>query len=199
MTEKQISTEAAITAVMDDDGYGDCVDDATFLAIMSALPTGVTIVTTIGRDGTPRGLTCSAVCSLSKEPPLLLVCIHRHSSALQEIKHTGRFTVNFLRESREAISALFATPVDSRFESIEWARTDRFGLPWFPRDTTAHAECDLVQAIDAGDHTIVIGAIVSGKARDDSYPPLMYWRRRYSPWPADREEMNVAMASATEG
>lgn len=192
-------TEKNITQAIDDDGFGDCVDDATFLSIMSALPTGVTIVTTIDRDGAPRGLTCSAVCSLSKEPPMLLVCIHRHSSALREIVHTGRFTVNFLRESREAISALFATPVDSRFESIEWARTSRFGLPWFPRDTTAHAECDLVQTIDAGDHTIVIGAIVSGKARDDSYPPLMYWRRRYSPWPDGKHDVGVVMASATEG
>lgn len=198
MTEMQ-PVPAASPRGSDDAGVraGDCVDDATFRAIMSALPTGVTIVTTIGRDGAPLGLTCSAVCSLSQEPPMLLVCIHRRSGALREIRHTGRFTVNFLRESREAISALFAAPVDDRFESVEWARTDRFGLPWFPRDTTAHAECDLVRAIDAGDHTIVIGVIVSGRARDDGYPPLMYWRRRYGPWPADRDEIDLA--TATEG
>ena len=63
---------------------------------MSAFPTGVAVVTTLDAEGGPRGLTTNALCAVSAEPPLLLVCVDRESRTLPALLHSGRFVVNFL-------------------------------------------------------------------------------------------------------
>src|ERR687887_268194 len=80
------------------------VDKATFFAIMGAFPTGVTIVTALDADGAPRGLTSNAVCSVSAEPPLLLVCVDKNSNTLPALRHSRRFVVNYLRAERNELA-----------------------------------------------------------------------------------------------
>jgi flavin reductase (DIM6/NTAB) family NADH-FMN oxidoreductase RutF len=174
------------------------VDPQTFRSIMSAFPSGVTVVTTVDGDGRPMGVTCSAACSVSQDPPLLLVCLHRASSVLTALVAGGGFVVNFLRDNREDTSALFASRSDDRFASVLWEPSPHSGLPWLPLDTVAHAECRVVRTVEAGDHTVVFGAIVHGDAHD-ARGPLMYWRRRYGGWPAEEDTMAVALTHATEG
>lgn len=177
----------------------NCVDDSTFLSIMGAFPTGVTVVTTLDEQGRPCGLTCSAACSLSKTPPLLLVCVHNHSSVLKAILHGRQFMVNFLRDKRESTSSLFASQQEDRFTSVNWRPSRRGGLPLLPLDTIAYAECSVVGAIEAGDHTVLIGAIVDGQAQEDVPGPLMYWSRQYMSGPADEDAFAAALTLATEG
>jgi flavin reductase (DIM6/NTAB) family NADH-FMN oxidoreductase RutF len=178
---------------------GACVDAATFRSIMSAFPSGVTVVATLDAAGRPVGVTCSATCSVSLDPPLLLVCLHRHSRVLGALLDRGQFIVNFLRGNREGTSSLFASSAENRFASVVWQPSPRGGLPLLPVDTIAHAECEVASAIDAGDHVIVIGAIVDGHAHDDTFGPLMYWRRRYGRWPAEEDTMTIALTLAAEG
>src|SRR2546423_12069348 len=85
------------------------VDKATFFAIMGAFPTGVTIVTALDADGAPRGLTSNAVCSVSAEPPLLLVCVDTRSQTLPALQCSGRFVVNYLLAERDGLANLFAS------------------------------------------------------------------------------------------
>lgn len=172
------------------------VDAQQFRAIMGALPTGVTVVTTLGPQGVPCGFTCSASCSVSQDPPLLLVCVNSHSRVLRAMLSTGAFAVNILRDSREWVSAHFASGADDRFSSVAWKATDQLGLPWLPDDTVAYAECQVHSATVAGDHTVVVGSVIGGDARQ-AREPLMYWRREYANWPLGESPYGITFA--TEG
>jgi flavin reductase (DIM6/NTAB) family NADH-FMN oxidoreductase RutF len=165
---------------------------------MGTLPTGVTVVTTLDADGQPLGMTCSAVCSVSMRPPMLLVCINRDSRVLDAILRRDAFLVNVLRDSREDVSTLFASPRPDRFEVARWRPSPVAGLPWIHRDTIAHAECRVASAITAGDHVVVMGVILGGDC-ETTATPLMYWRRRYAPWPAQHDDAAAAIMLAAEG
>lgn len=178
---------------------GACLDAGTFRSVMGAFPSGVTVVTTLGTDGVPLGVTCSATCSVSLDPPLLLVCLNRNSRVLGALVDRAQFIVNFLRDSRENTSSLFASSTTDRFASAVWQPSRRAGLPLLAADSIAHAECDVVGVIDAGDHTIVVGAAVDGNVHDDAIGPLLYWRRRYGRWPAEDDTRTVALTLAAEG
>ncbi|MFE4517228.1 flavin reductase CtcQ [Kitasatospora sp. NPDC056783] len=175
------------------------VDGPTFLSIMGALPTGVTVVTTLDQDGEPCGLTCSAACSVSKTPPLLLVCVNRDSRVLKALLERGEFAVNVLRGGGEATSARFASPVEDRFRGVRWEPGSAGGLPVMPADVVAHAECRVAAAVEAGDHTIVIGAVLAGGPRPGVSGPLMYWRRSYARWPVEEDPGTTALTLAAEG
>ncbi|TMB89549.1 MAG: flavin reductase family protein, partial [Chloroflexi bacterium] len=67
---------------------------------MSSFPSGVVVLTAFGQDGLPRGLTVSAFCAVSLEPPLALACIDKTSNTLPAVQHTGGFTANILAVGR---------------------------------------------------------------------------------------------------
>jgi flavin reductase (DIM6/NTAB) family NADH-FMN oxidoreductase RutF len=160
---------------------GTGVDKATFFAIMGAFPTGVTIVTTMDPDGTPRGLTSNAVCSVSAEPPLLLVCVDKRSNTLPGLRATRRFVVNYLHAGRDELANLFASKTPDKFENVNWRPAEN-GMPLLHSDTLAHAECTTVQEIDAGDHIVLLGQVDTGQPPVPASQPLMYFRRTYSTW-----------------
>src|SRR5919197_383121 len=118
------------------------VDRATFFALMSAFPSGVTIVTTLDEQGQPRGLTCTATCSVSAEPPLVLVCIDKRSSTLPALRHTRRFAINYLYAGRDELSNRFASRSPDRWRGVAW-RLTAHGVPWLYADSLAYAECCL--------------------------------------------------------
>lgn len=167
----------------------DFVDQPTFLSIMGSLASGVTIVATLTDESQPIGLTCSAACSVSREPPLLLVCIHRRSHVLKSILSKRIFTVNVLCAGRQRLSGVFASPgLPNRFASVDWRPGPRTGLPCLPGDCVALAECFVCSTVDAGDHTIVIGGVLAGQVTEEPREPLMYWRREYGSWRATRPQ-----------
>jgi flavin reductase (DIM6/NTAB) family NADH-FMN oxidoreductase RutF len=148
-----------------------------FCAIMGSFATGVSVVTAQDADGRPCGLTCSAVCSVSADPPLLLSCVRTPSSTLDAIRATGRFAVNFLSTDAQAVSARFASRHPDKFAEIRWRPGD-LGVPVL-EDTVAHAECSLHDLVPAGDHVIVLGRVVGGRAAPERFP-LGYWRGSYT-------------------
>jgi len=164
-----------------DTATGPAVDKATFFALMSAFPSGVTIVTTVDELGRPRGLTCTSVCSLSAEPPLVLVCVDRRSHTLGALRHAGRFVVNYLLAGRGDLSNRFATTDPDKFEHVAW-RPTAHGLPWLFADSLGSAECVIVQEVAGGDHVILIGRVESGQVPAPGTQPLVYFRRSYLSW-----------------
>jgi flavin reductase (DIM6/NTAB) family NADH-FMN oxidoreductase RutF len=162
------------------------VDRETFGEIMASYPAGVAIVTTVDMDGTPRGLTTTAVSSVSADPPLLLVCVDLMSRTLPALR-AGRFVVNFLREGRSELARLFATKRDDKFDLVTWRPSDT-GLPVLEADALAWAECATVHELEAGDHFILLGQIEAGaSAAHGEDAPLMYYRRSWGVWrPAPR-------------
>jgi flavin reductase (DIM6/NTAB) family NADH-FMN oxidoreductase RutF len=154
------------------------IDQQTFFGIMGAFPTGVTIVTALDATGHARGLTCNAVCSVSADPPLMLVCLERGSTTLPAIRHSQRFAVNYLAAGREDLARLFATKEPEKFGGVPWQPADN-GMPHLHQDSVALAECTLAQEIAAGDHVILIGQVEGGRPPEEGARPLLYFRRGY--------------------
>lgn len=156
----------------------DQVDLPTFRSVMGSLPTGVSVVTTVTADGRPRGLTCSAVCSVSASPPLLLVCVKHPSKTLEAIHASSVFAVNFLSAGMEDVARVFASPIPERFTDTPWSPGKRTGAPLLA-STVAQAECILTGSHLAGDHQILVGRLVHGDV-SPGRTPLAYWRTRFS-------------------
>ncbi|GAA1375919.1 hypothetical protein GCM10009612_73340 [Streptomyces beijiangensis] len=150
---------------------------ADFRGIMGSFASGISVVTTLDDDDRPHGLTCSAVCSVSADPPLLLSCVKTPSSTLDTLRKRGRFAVNFLDSQAREVSDLFASRSQDKFTGVQWRPGQAAGMPVLDR-TLAHAECEVHDVINAGDHAIVLGRMVGGGA-DASRFPLGYWRGSY--------------------
>lgn len=148
-----------------------------FREVMGHFATGVAVVTCDGSDG-PSGLTTSAVCSLSLDPVLLLVCLDDTSRTLPAIAAAGRFAVNLLREGQEALAATFASKVLMRekFEAVTHTVAD--GVPVLD-DALAWLACELRELLPRGDHTIVIGEVTALDA-DPGGRPLLYHRGSFT-------------------
>jgi flavin reductase (DIM6/NTAB) family NADH-FMN oxidoreductase RutF len=156
------------------------MDRATFFAIMGAFPTGVGIVTTLDGDE-PKGLTSNALCSVSADPALMLVCVDKNSNTLPALRKTQKFVVNYLAAGRGDLANVFASKEPDKFANVAW-RPAHNGMPWLHVDSIAHAECDITQEIEAGDHLIFLGQVVDGQPPAPGTKPLMYFRRSYSTW-----------------
>lgn len=164
------------------------MDKRTFFDIMGTAPATVTVVTTIGADGKPRGLTVGAVTSVSADPPSLLISLDHRSRSLQELRAAGRFAVNYLRGDRAEVSRRFAMPMADRFAGIAW-RPGTTGMPILYEDSLSWLECRIEQIIESGDHVVLIAAVEDGAAPPAGSRPLMYFRHRYEAWPGSVEDL----------
>ena len=152
------------------------IDFEGFRRVMGSFASGISILTTLD-SGEPLGMTCSAVCSVSADPPLLLACVKTPSSTLEAIRATGRFAVNFLDAAAAHLSQLFAGRTPDKFAQAPWTAGATTGQPIL-RDTVAHAECEVHDVLPAGDHVILLGRILGGHAEEERFP-LGYWRGAY--------------------
>jgi flavin reductase (DIM6/NTAB) family NADH-FMN oxidoreductase RutF len=157
------------------------MDRATFFAIMGAFPTGVGVVTSLDEHNQPRGLTSNALCSVSAEPPLMLVCIDRNSNTLPALRHSRKLVVNYLSAGRGDLANLFASKEPDKFQGVSW-RPANNGMPLLHTDIIAHAECDITDEIEAGDHYVLLAQVVDGQPPAPGTKPLMYFRRTYGTW-----------------
>jgi flavin reductase (DIM6/NTAB) family NADH-FMN oxidoreductase RutF len=157
------------------------MDSLRYREVMSAFPSGVVVLTAFADDGTPRGLTVSAFCAVSLEPPLALACIDKTSNTLPAVQRTGGFTANILATGREQLARRMATKLSDKFDGISWRRpAGQGGGPILEEDAAAYAVCTLKETIEAGDHWILIGLVIDGANRD-GVTPLIYRRRVYDP------------------
>lgn len=152
------------------------IDSATFRAVLGRFASGVTVVTMRDDDERDHGMTVSAFCSVSLEPPLVLVCLDHDASMRPLLVDGSAFVVNVLAEGQEALSRRFASPDDERFDGVGFTRGAR-GAPLLD-DALAHLECTVHARHEAGDHTIVIGRVESAVAREGT-GPLLYYRSGY--------------------
>ena len=136
----------------------------------SKFPTGVTIVTTVESNGTPRGLTANSFTSVSLDPPLLLVCINNSAASLPVFLEGRGFAINILAQSQKETSGLFATQRADKFEITPW-HNGEFGMPLID-NAVAWFECTVENHVEAGDHVILIGRIIDFNHHDDQ--PLGY-------------------------
>ena len=168
------------TASLDDDDGRSALDLEVFREVLSTFPAGVVIVTAIGADGTPAGLTISAFCSVSADPTLVLICIDRGSNTLAAVRAAGSFTVNILVEGREELAMRFASKRDDKFDGVSWRSPALAqGGPILDSDAASYLVCKIDSEIEAGDHQIFIGeAVEAGVQR--TRLPLLYHNRGFA-------------------
>ena len=146
-----------------------------FRSVMGHFATGVTVVTVATGEG-PVGMTANAVCSLSLEPLLLLVCFDNAARTLPAVRETGRFGVNVLGSDQEDLARLFASKRPEREKFAGVAHSVHDGIPVI-EGVLAWVGCRLERLIPGGDHTIGIGAVEAAEAGQGE--PLLWLRGSY--------------------
>lgn len=151
------------------------IDQAEFRRVMGHFASGVTVVT-VCHEGFCHGITVSSFCSLSLEPPLVLICIDRRYASHELIQQSGTFAVNILAEDGEWLSRHFASRETDKFAKVAY-HTGHNGVPVL-NDALASIECRLVNQFDGGDHSIFVGEVL-GMNADAEKRPLLYFRSGY--------------------
>ncbi len=145
-----------------------------FRAAMRQLASGVTIVTS-GSGPRRRGITATAVCSLSATPPALIVCMNKNSDCHQTVLSCGWFGVNVLAAEHEPLAQRFAGRGQvrgaARFLEGEWTELSS-GAPVL-RGAVATFDCVLHESLDGGTHSILVGQVIAARA-DSDRPALLY-------------------------
>ena len=143
-----------------------------FRAALSRFISGVTVVTTLGKDNRPAGITVSAFSSVSLDPPLVLACIDKRASLHDHLTEGRFFAVNILADDQQGVSQLFASKDEDRFDAARY----RWGVSGAPLLDGAIAciECRVVHAYPGGDHTIIVGEVESTCIAEQK--PLAYYR-----------------------
>jgi flavin reductase len=150
---------------------------ADYRNAMARLGAAVNIITTDGPAGR-AGFTASAVCSVSDEPPTLLVCLNRSASVYPAFKANGVLCVNVLAAGHQSLSALFGgkTPMDERFAAGQWSRKTT-GSPMLD-DAAVSFDCRVMHATSAGTHDVLfceaVAIAIGGAAQG-----LIYFDRKY--------------------
>jgi flavin reductase (DIM6/NTAB) family NADH-FMN oxidoreductase RutF len=146
-----------------------------FREVFGAFATGVAVVTSAGPTGA-GGMTASALCSLSLDPPLALVCFDNDARTLPIVREAGTFGVNVLSTRQESLAGVFASklPESEKLEGV--AHRVENGVPLI-EGSIAWAACELRELIPGGDHTIAIGEVVSMGLGEGE--PLLWYRGQY--------------------
>ncbi|MCK9541466.1 MAG: alpha/beta fold hydrolase [Novosphingobium sp.] len=152
------------------------VDPLTLRQALGCFATGVTILTTTAKDGTPVGLTANSFCSVSLDPPLILFCIDRKVSTLPVFEEADSFAVNVLHIGQQDLSDQFVRKGIDRFAGTGWERWE--SLAPIVQDSMASIECEKHQVLDGGDHRIFIGR-VREVLFDPSRDPLLFFQGKY--------------------
>ncbi|MQY13078.1 NADH-dependent flavin reductase [Streptomyces sp. RB5] len=158
---------------------------------MSRLAAGVVLVTaredaseelgdlTVGED---IGMTATAFLSVSLDPPLVMVSLRNGSRMDDLLDEQPLWGVSVLSESQRHIAGRFAMKgrISDRllFEDIPYARGSATGAP-LVRGALATLECRTEQRVVAGDHTLVIGRVLTAAVPSAEGGPLVYFRGRY--------------------
>jgi flavin reductase ActVB len=171
-----------------------------FVAAMRKVPTVVSVITSYV-DGRPWGLTVSAFCSVSADPPTIMVSLGRHTRTLADVSLAGRFGVSLLSDTQAHIAILAGQPLQPKYIDMhtpEWhlGSSSEYGWhgfgeageengiydPVVPSVSNArcHLSCTVSQVITVADHALVIGVVTDiAGPRADGSGPLLYHDRAF--------------------
>jgi|APCry1669188879_1035177.scaffolds.fasta_scaffold03357_5 flavin reductase (NADH)/flavin reductase len=153
-----------------------------FLRAMSSLAATVTVAAAASPTAGRTGATATAVCSLSTEPPMMVVCLNRDSSLAKMLRTTGWFSVNLLAAGQESIAVDFSGRTGLSGE-------ERFGPQWTAHHSgtpvltggVATCVCRIVNSMQHATHTVIIGEVHDVVMSDEKPPrPLLYHDRQFT-------------------
>lgn len=148
-----------------------------FRAAMARFAAGVVVVTTLDNGGLPRGFTASSFCSVSLNPPLILVCLANSADSFEAFDSCGHFAVSVLSPEHKSLAQQFATKGADKFASEGLSRTPG-GLPTVA-GALAELDCEVHARYPAGDHTILIGRVLDARLGEGAATAMVYYEREF--------------------
>lgn len=145
-------------------------DTRAFRNALGSYATGVAVITALGRDGSPAGLTINSFASVSLDPPLVLWSLSLYSPSLPIFQNCSHYAINVLAQGQQALSTRFAATQTDKFEGVAFT-PGAGGAPLLP-GCCAWFECRNEAHHAGGDHLIFVGQVESF-ARFDQ-PPLVF-------------------------
>ncbi len=141
---------------------------------MRRLAASVCLVTTLNEDGSRNGLTATAVCSMTAEPPTLLCCLKLTSNSYLAIEKAGAFAVNVLSTDDHAIADRFSSTLSGaeKFALGSWT-TLSTGSPVLT-SAIATFDCKLVNVVAVATHGILLGEVQALHLHAAGAKPLLY-------------------------
>jgi 3-hydroxy-9,10-secoandrosta-1,3,5(10)-triene-9,17-dione monooxygenase reductase component len=152
------------------------IDPKQFRNALGAFPTGVTVVTTLDRDGNKVGMTANSFNSVSLDPMLVLWSVAKSANAFDAFNSAEHFAIHILSESQQAVSSQFASKGVDRFEGVGHS-LGHGGVPVLD-DYCARFECDIEHRYEGGDHIILVGRVQAFDQQDKA--PLVFHAGRYA-------------------
>ncbi|MFB7332879.1 flavin reductase family protein [Streptomyces adustus] len=173
-------------------GHAEGVSNDEFRAAMARLAAGVVLVTAqeppldpddpTAPGGEDVGMTATAFLSVSLDPPLVLVSLRTGSRMDDLLDEQPCWAVSVLTEGQRHIAGRFAMKgrISDRllFADLPYVRGEVSGAPLLD-GALATLECRTEQRVTAGDHTLVIGRVLSARVPSTEGGPLLYFRGRY--------------------
>ena len=156
------------------------VDAPRFKTVMRKLAGTVAVFATASDEGL-HGMTATALCSVSADPPTVLIVVNRSARTHPHIHRKQAFTVNLLADDQLAVAELFAAKSDDPFAKVAHRRMAD-GCPII-EGAAGYLHCAVEQQHDVGTHTIFIGRLLDADA--GSAQPLVYQDGKYGHVEAD--------------
>jgi flavin reductase (DIM6/NTAB) family NADH-FMN oxidoreductase RutF len=155
-------------------------DPELFREVFGRFATGVAVITSAGTAGR-GGMTANALCSLSLDPLMVLVCFENRARTLPIVREAGHFAVNLLASDQANLAGVFASklPEAEKLDHVDHRLQD--GMPVID-GVLAWATCELRELIAGGDHTIAIGAVRSMGLGGGE--PLLWYAGQYHALPS---------------
>lgn len=155
------------------------VDERAFRQGMALLAGAVNVITTAGDDEPPAGFTATAVCSVSAEPPILLVCLNAASSVAPVFERATTLCVNTLGAAQDDVARLFGgkTPMDERFAAGKWHQGIT-GAPVLAGALVAF-ETRIVQRQPMGTHLVMFCQVNAVHPGNPACGASLYWNRAF--------------------
>jgi flavin reductase ActVB len=148
-----------------------------FRDAMAAFPSGVTIVTTTDSAGRWWGFTASSFCSVSMDPPLVLVCLANSAECYPVFREAEQWVIHVIRPDHADLAYTFATRGADKFAGDHFRSNGR-GLPVL-ESASAALHCLRFETRIAGDHTILLGQVVEVDYKGAESAPAIYFRRAF--------------------
>jgi flavin reductase len=145
---------------------------------MARLAAAINVITTDGEAG-KSGFTASAVCSVTDDPPTLLVCVNLSSRQNDYLRGNGVLCVNSLASGQSHISNLFSTrdlTLEQRFAAADWTTLET-GSPVL-EGAVASFDCKIVERLERGTHAVILCEVLAVRANHGP-DALIYFGRGY--------------------
>lgn len=153
------------------------IDD--FRTAMRRVAATVNLLTTL-HEGRRWGLTATAVCSLTADPPMVLACVNRDAEAYEALIRSRRVAINVLRDSQASLASHFSGTGGARgeqkFAEGRWGALAT-GAPVL-LDASLCLDCRIERFVESGSHSVMMCAVQSVALGDDG-DPLLYMDRRF--------------------